>query len=231
MRMSAFDTVIQALHRAQVSYLVAGGVAVNAHGYIHYTPGIDLAIDVKADNILFAIQALATIGYHSATQIDAEALAASKMHMSGKQPVADLIGFQCVDDESTHVNLFVTSDMDFAQEHAQALRSEILPDVEVCFICIATLIRQKQITNRLRDLDAIQHLQWLQEDYSHIDENDEDFLWSMTSFEGARKMQLIQAKKLSVRQRLECLDDLREVCKRLRKMRCTSNKYRVGGDQ
>jgi len=76
----------------------------------------------------------------------------------------------------------------------------------------------KQCAGRPRGLDDIQHLQWLEEDYSRIDENDEDFLCSMTSFECARKMQLIQAKKLSVRKRLECLDDLRELSERFHDM-------------
>lgn len=219
MRLSAFEAVIQALHQAQLRYLVAGGVAVNAHGYIHYIPDIDLAIDLIADNILSAIQALATIGYRSTIPIDTQVLAVREMHTSEKLPVADLIGFQSDDSEPTNVNLFATSDTVFRHEHAQALWSEILPGVVVRFLSIDALIRQKQITDRPRDQDDVQHLQWLQEDYSHIEENDEDFLWSMKSFEGARKMQLIQVNKLTVRQRIEGLDDLRQVCEHLQKMR------------
>ena len=37
MKVGSFEAVIQALEGAGVRYLVAGGLAVNAHGYLRFT--------------------------------------------------------------------------------------------------------------------------------------------------------------------------------------------------
>ncbi len=63
MKLSAFEAVAQALQNASVRYLVAGGLAVNAHGYLRFTADIDLVIALDADNILRAFEALSGIGY------------------------------------------------------------------------------------------------------------------------------------------------------------------------
>ncbi len=220
MKLSAFEAIIQALQDAGVRYLVVGGVAVNAHGYIRFTPNIDLALELKPVNIQKALRALETLHYRPSNAVDAEVFANRNQNSpASAMPEPPPLSFHGDDDELTPVNLLTMAGLDFSNEYEQAMQSEILPGVEVRFLSIPGLIRLKQTFDRPRDRDDIQHLQWLGEDYSHIDENDEDFLRSMTSFEGARKMQLIQAKKLSVRQRLESLDDLRQVCEHLQKMR------------
>ncbi len=220
MKLLAFEAIIQALHDAQVQYLVVGGVAVNAHGYIRFTPNIDLALELRAQNIRKAFQALAAIGYHPNMPIDAEAITDLEGHPNGSvASEATLLTFHTQDSESTPVNIVTQVAFDFPREYDRAMRSEILPGVEVGFLSISALIRLKERAGRPRDRDDIQHLLWLQDDYSHINENDEEFLWSMTSFEGARKMQLIRTKKLPIRKRLESLDGLSEVCEHLGNLR------------
>ena len=43
MRLASFETIAKALESADVRYLVAGGLAVNAHGILRFTKDIDLA--------------------------------------------------------------------------------------------------------------------------------------------------------------------------------------------
>jgi len=219
-KIADFEDVIQAFHDARIQYLVAGGVAVNAHGYIRFTPNIDLALELRPCNIRRAFRALETLKYRPSIPFDAEGFA-NRNHNSRTSvaPESSPLFFQGDNGVLTPVNLLLMGAQDFSSEYEQAMQSEILPRVEARFLSIPALIRLKQSTDSYKDRDDIQHLQWLEEDYSYIDEKDEEFLWSMTSFEGARKMQLIQAKKLSVRQRLEGLDDLRQVCQHLQAMR------------
>jgi len=47
------------------------GLAVNAHGYLRLTKDADLAIDLVAENILRAFQALSTLGYSPRVPITA----------------------------------------------------------------------------------------------------------------------------------------------------------------
>lgn len=37
MKLDSFDSIVRALDSAGVRYLVAGGLAVNAHGYLRFT--------------------------------------------------------------------------------------------------------------------------------------------------------------------------------------------------
>ena len=59
MKLAAFEAIAAALRDARVRYLVAGGLAVNAHGYVRLTYDVDLVIQLEADNIRTAFAALA----------------------------------------------------------------------------------------------------------------------------------------------------------------------------
>lgn len=164
MKLAAFETVAKALHAAQVRYLVAGGLAVNAHGYVRLTMDIDLVIALDAGNIRQAFLALAEIGYRPTVPIDAEAFAQPEQ----RQRWRDEKGMQVLNFHSdafpgTSVDVFVYEPFDFAREYDSALRGELLPGVTACFVSIPTLIHMKQAAGRPRDLDDIQHLEWLQE--------------------------------------------------------------------
>jgi len=164
MKLAAFEAVAQALNAAQVRYLVAGGLAVNAHGYIRLTVDIDLAIALDAANIQRAFKALHSIGYRPSVPIDADAFS----HSEQRQRWRDEKGMQVLNffsDEfpGTSVDVFVYEPFNFTSEHAASLCAELLPGIEVRFISIPTLIAMKKIAGRPRDLDDIQHLEWLQE--------------------------------------------------------------------
>lgn len=220
MKLAAFDAVTSALNAANTRYLVAGGVAVTAHGYIRITTEIELVIAIETSHTHQTFRALAGIGYRPSEPVDAETFARPEQRQRLRQDKGmQVLDFRSNTFASTPVGLLVQAPFDFPREYDQAMRSEILPGVEVRFLSIPALIRMKERTGRPRDRDDVQHLRWLQEDHSHIDENDEEFLWSMTTFEGARKMQLIRTKKLSIRKRLESLDDLSEACEHFQKLR------------
>jgi len=63
MRLNSFAAVARALDDAGVRYLIAGGLAVNAHGYLRYTNDVDLVVQLVPENIVRAFAALASIGY------------------------------------------------------------------------------------------------------------------------------------------------------------------------
>ncbi|HET9776056.1 MAG TPA: hypothetical protein VFP77_05785 [Gemmatimonadaceae bacterium] len=164
MKLAAFESVAQALETARVRYLVAGGLAVNAHGYVRLTMDIDLVIALDADNIRRAFQALAGIGYRPTVPIDAEAFTQPELRNRWQEEKGmQVLNFHSDAFPGTSVDVFVYEPFDFAQEYDAALRGELLPSLDVRFVSISTLIRMKQAAGRPRDLDDIQHLQWLQE--------------------------------------------------------------------
>lgn len=63
MKLASFEAVVRVLNEACMRYLVAGGVAVNAHGYLRFTQDVDLVIALDPVNIVGAFEALAKLGY------------------------------------------------------------------------------------------------------------------------------------------------------------------------
>lgn len=164
MKLAAFEAVAKTLYAAEVRYLVAGGLAVNAHGYIRLTVDIDLVVALDARNIRQAFRALADIGYRPSVPIDAESFSQAEQRERWREEKGmQVLNFYCEAFPGTSVDVFVYEPFDFAEEYGIALRAELLPGIVARFISIPTLIRMKQVAGRPRDLDDIQHLQWLQE--------------------------------------------------------------------
>lgn len=163
MQLIAFEAVAKALDAERVRYLVAGGLAVNAHGYVRLTMDIDLVIALDAGNIRQAFHALADIGYRPTVPIDAEAFSQPEQRERWREEKGmQVLNFHSDAFPGTSVDVFVYEPFDFAKEYDAALRGELLPDLQVPFVSIPTLIRMKQAAGRPRDLDDVQHLQWLQ---------------------------------------------------------------------
>lgn len=168
MKLAAFETVATALDSGRVRYLVAGGLAVNAHGYIRLTMDIDIVIALDADNIRQAFRALAGIGYRPSIPIDAEAFAQPEQRTRWRDEKGmQVLNFHNDAFPGTSVDVFVHEPFDFTREYDAALNGELLPGVIVRFVSISTLISMKRAAGRPRDLDDIQHLEWLQENSSH----------------------------------------------------------------
>jgi len=165
MKLPAFEAVAQSLHAAGVRYLVAGGLAVNAHGYLRYTADIDLVIALDADNIRGAFDALAKAGYRPSVSISAEQFADDKQRQRWiAEKGMQVLNFFADKFPETSVDVFVREPFDFQNELAAAMTGELLPGLPVRFVSIPTLIRMKEAAGRPRDQDDIQHLRWILED-------------------------------------------------------------------
>ncbi len=164
MKLAAFEAVAKALDSAKVQYLVAGGLAVNAHGHIRLTMDIDLVIALDAGNIRQSFAALAGLGYRPIVPIGAEAFAQSEQREQWRQEKGmQVLNFHSDRFPAAPVDIFVYEPFDFAEEYGAALCGELLPGINVRFVSLTTLIRMKQAAARPRDIDDVRHLQWLQE--------------------------------------------------------------------
>ncbi|OGQ77946.1 MAG: hypothetical protein A3F90_18970 [Deltaproteobacteria bacterium RIFCSPLOWO2_12_FULL_60_19] len=167
MKLRAFEAVAQALHDAQVRYLVAGGLAVNAHGYLRFTADMDFVIALDARNILRTFGALSKVGYRPTVPIRAEQFAdANQRQRWIAEKGMQVLNFFSDQHPESSVDIFVYEPFDFHQEFTAAMVGEVLPGLSVRFVSIPTLIRMKEAAGRPRDLDDIQHLRWILEDES-----------------------------------------------------------------
>lgn len=165
MKVASFETIARALDKAHVRYLVAGGLAVNAHGYLRLTFDVDLVIRLDASNIVAAFDALATLGYRPAVPVTAAQFADPRLRREWvEKRRMQVLNFHSDRHRETSVDVFASEPFDFEKEYAVSLSGEIAPGVPVRFVSIPTLIAMKEVANRPHDRDDIQHLRWLLED-------------------------------------------------------------------
>ncbi|MCY3954932.1 MAG: hypothetical protein OXF47_02925 [Nitrospira sp.] len=159
MKLAAFKAVACALRDANIRYLVVGGLAVNAHGYLRATGDVDLVIQLKPDNVIPAFRALAGLGYHPTVPVTAEQFAdETERRQWIKEKGMTVLSLYSDQHPFSNVDVFVKEPFDFDSEYERALIGELSPDLFVRFVSIPALIAMKRIANRPRDLDDIEHL-------------------------------------------------------------------------
>lgn len=159
MKVASFEAIVRALDKAAVRYLVAGGLAVNAHGYLRFTKDVDLVVQLERDNVNRALDALAALGYRPAIPVKAE-LFADPVQREAWAREKGMQVFQLWSDDhrETPIDIFVNEPFAFDQEYAEALTKMLREDLPVRFVTIPTLIRMKQVADRPQDRLDVEHL-------------------------------------------------------------------------
>lgn len=67
--MTTFASVLAALARSDVDFLVVGGLAVAQAGYARYTEDVDLLVEPSESNLVRLISALAAVGDGAAAEL------------------------------------------------------------------------------------------------------------------------------------------------------------------
>ena len=165
MKVSSFEAIAAALNSAGVRYLVAGGLAVNAHGYVRLTHDVDLVVRLDPENILPAFAALAGLDYRPLVPVTAAQFADPAQRAAWiRDKGMRVLNFHSGRHPTATVDIFVGDPFDFDAEYARALQAELSPGTVVRFVSIPTLIAMKELANRARDRDDIEHLQMILEE-------------------------------------------------------------------
>lgn len=160
MKLGSFDSIVRALHGAGVRYLVAEGLAVNAHGYLRFTKDVDLVLQLAPDNIRSAFAALEGIGYRPLVPVTGAQFADADQRGAWiREKGMTVLNFWCDAHRETPV-VFVTEPFDFEAEYSRALVKPLGP-IEVRFVSIPTLIRMKEVAGRPHDRIDIEYLRKL----------------------------------------------------------------------
>ena len=132
--------------------------------YLRLTYDVDLVIQLEADRTAFG--ALASLGYRPFVPMKAEQFAdeAQRARWIREYKGAQGLKFQSNRDGSVAVDVLVTEPFDFDSEFEAAMQGELAPGLTVRFVSISTLIAMKQLANRPRDLDDIEHLRIIVEE-------------------------------------------------------------------
>jgi hypothetical protein len=164
MRLSSFEAIATALQAGGVRYLVAGGLAVNAHGYLRFTKDLGLVVQLIPDNISRAFAALQTLGYRPAVPVTASQFADAGLREGWiRDKGMKVLQFWSDAHRETPIDMFVSEPFGFDDEHERALVKPLHGSIPVRFISVPTLIRMKQEAGRPQDLTDIEHLSMLRD--------------------------------------------------------------------
>jgi hypothetical protein len=165
MKLDSFSAIVSALDEAGVRYLVAGGLAVNAHGYLRFTKDVDFIVQLVPDNIERAFTALATLDYRPLVPITAAQFADAGLRTTWvRDKGMQVLQFYSDRHRETPIDIFASVPFDFDTEHEQALVKALGP-ISVRFVSIPTLIRMKETAGRMQDRIDLEYLR------KRLDEN------------------------------------------------------------
>jgi len=167
MTRSSVEAVVRALNEAGVRYLIAGGLAVVAHGYVRFTADVDLILDLAPDNLARALQVFEKLGYRprapvALTMFQDPASRASWAREKGMT----VFSLNSSAHPATELDLFVETPLEFDPAFARARKSTIAPGVEATFVGYDDLIALKRKAGRPQDREDIERLESLRREES-----------------------------------------------------------------
>lgn len=139
-----FKEFIQLLNANQVKYLVIGGYAVAIHGHPRYTKDIDIWIEMSSENAQKLMIVLTEFGFGSLGLNAEDFQAPDQIIQLGYPP--------------NRIDLITTPDgIDFATCYQTKIEVKI-NDINVNFIDLKNLKKNKQASGRLQDLADLENL-------------------------------------------------------------------------
>jgi hypothetical protein len=159
MRLEQVIEIVRGLNAASIRYLAAGGLAVNAHGFVRYTNDLDLIVSLAADNIRRALDILATLGYRPRVPVTSVQFADQELRETWiKEKGMVVLNLWSDERKETPIDIFVREPFDFDSEWAVAPRFQLAESIDIAVVTLPTLLRLKQTAGRPRDLVDIEEL-------------------------------------------------------------------------
>lgn len=153
-----FKDIFKILNKAQVKYVVAGGVAVVMHGYRRFTQDLDLIVYLEKRNLEKLFDALINAGYLPKVPVTREQFSDDEIRNSWKK-TKGMIVFSFVQKNPPFnlIDMFVDESIIFDEVYKQRVETKI-GQIKVPILSIDHLIKLKKKAGRGKDLDDIVQL-------------------------------------------------------------------------
>lgn len=159
---NTIEMIVRALNDHQVQYLIVGGLAVVAHGYVRFTADVDLVLAVDQENLSRAVQAVRSLDYRPRAPVAIEQFIDPAMRTKWAVE-KNMVVFSLFSPlhPATEIDLFLEPPVDFSKAYAAAMAVEVAPGVRATFCSLDDLIQMKQLAARSRDAEDIAQLRKL----------------------------------------------------------------------
>ncbi|MFL5797680.1 MAG: DUF6036 family nucleotidyltransferase [Actinomycetota bacterium] len=165
--MPIFEPVIEALERANVRYVVVGGLAVVLHGHARLTADIDVALDLRPDHVRRAVASLGELGLRPRAPVDLADLASADLRARWRSEQGmEVLSLWDPNEPMRAVDVFVENPIDFDELWDRSLVVP-LEGTRVRIASIPDLIGMKEAVGRPTDLEDIAALKEIQRRTDH----------------------------------------------------------------
>jgi hypothetical protein len=161
-KVKSLEAIFRALQEAEARYLVVGGVAVVAHGYVRFTKDLDLVLDLSPDSLRRTLTALQSLGYRPMIPVPLLDFANPELRHDWIEN-RNMKVFNLVSDRypDVAIDIFPKEPFPFETEFAKGESKEVAPNVMAHVVSVPALIALKIAANRDRDRIDIDKLRKL----------------------------------------------------------------------
>ena len=165
MKLRNIENIFESLNKADVRYLLAGGLAVVAHGYLRFTADIDIILGMDKDNLIRAIRVFDSLGYRPRAPVELhDFIKPEKRSEWIEKKGLTVFSLWNPDEPATEIDIFVESPLDFERAYSSGKNFNISNDIQTKVLSLEDLISLKKEAGRPKDLDDISKLTVLYED-------------------------------------------------------------------
>lgn len=159
MELRSVEAIVIALNAAGVRYIIVGGVAVNAHGFVRMTRDVDIVLELKTENILLGLDALFQIGYQMAIPVSASEFADSETRERWREEKNMIVLKMWSDRHNrTPIDIFIYEPFDFVGELTRSTKMELSAGIMATIVSLESLLEMKRKASRPQDLIDIEEL-------------------------------------------------------------------------
>lgn len=152
MEAGSVEAIVRAFNARGVRYLIAGGLAVVAHGYVRFTADMDLILDLDPGNLAQALDVLAELEYRPRAPVPLDAFADPEQRARWVQEKGlTVFSLYSPRHPATEIDVFVEPPFDFDVAYRSAEQLEISPGIPATFIGFDDLVRLKERAGRPQD--------------------------------------------------------------------------------
>ena len=159
MTVSSFRQIVESLNAANVRYLVVGGIAVNAHGYIRLTVDVDLIVQLNSPNVIGALESLRKLGYVPSIPVTAADFADPVKRQSWiEQKQMKVLKLFSDSHRETGIDIFVSDPLGFDEAYTRVIFYPLADGVQVPVCSYEDLVKLKLLASRPKDLLDLEQL-------------------------------------------------------------------------
>lgn len=162
MQRTSVEAVVGALNASGLRFLIAGGLAVVAHGHVRFTADIDLILDLDSPSLKDGLAALEALGYKPRAPVPIADFANPTRRRSWiEEKGLTVFSLHSPVHPATELDIFVSAPFEFGPAYSAAKVHEIASGLPARFVDLERLLEMKRKAGRPRDAEDIAALERL----------------------------------------------------------------------